>query len=143
MTQLIVETTAQEECPCELTNSGADLVYFMSFAAMERMGATHELSELAGILKRRYCISLTPLLAFTDAAAETEADRHMLDRIWQDATRLADTCWLIVDALSQDDARVQEIIASFPDLPAQFEELARIADWAAARGAQVRLTYSL
>lgn len=143
MTQLIVETTAEEEYPIRLTADGDQLLYFMSFAAMERTGAEHELAEAAGILKRRFRISLAPLLAFTHAEPENEADRRALERAWQDAEPLADACWLVADALASGNERLIQIVSAYPNLRTQMEELAQIADWAAARQAKVRLIYTL
>lgn len=142
MTTLVVETTAQEECPHRLSSSGAELVYFLSFAAAERYGAQHELSQAAAILKRQMRLNLAPLLTFTDARVESEADRQELERLWQDPRQLADCCRQVVDAIARD-GRLQELVADFPELPVQLEELAQIAEWAAEKRAKVRITFTL
>ena len=49
-TALIVETTADEECPLEFLGDSADIVYFISFAHSERYGAGHPLAKAAGLL---------------------------------------------------------------------------------------------
>lgn len=142
MTTLIVETTAQEECPYRLSGSGTELVYFLSFAAAERYGAQHDLSQAAGILKRQMRISLTPLLTFTEARIETDDDRKDLERIWQAPGALAESCRRIVDAIA-DAPRLQALLSDFPDLVVQIEELAQIAEWAAVKGAKVRIAFTL
>ena len=63
-TALIVETTADEECPLEFLGESADIVYFISFAHSERYGAAHPLAKAAGLLKRRLGIDLNPLLTY-------------------------------------------------------------------------------
>lgn len=142
MTALVVETTAQEECPYRLSGSGAELVYFLSFAVAERFGAQHELSQAAGILKRELRLNLAPLLTFSDARVEGEDDRRELERIWQEPARLAECCRQVVDAVA-GSPRLQERVSEFPDLVVQLEELAQIAEWAASKGAKVRLTFTL
>lgn len=142
MTTLVVETTAHEECPYCLSTSGAELVYFLSFAVAERYGAQHELAQAAGILKRQIRVNLAPLLTFTDAHVESEDDRQDLERIWQDPARLAECCRQVVDAIA-GTPRLQELVADFPDLVVQLEELAQIAEWAAEKGARVRIAFTL
>ncbi len=44
-TALIVETTAEEDCPLEFFGDSADIVYFISFAHSERYGADHPLAK--------------------------------------------------------------------------------------------------
>lgn len=142
MTTLVVETTAQEECPHRLSSSGAELVYFLSFAVAERYGAQHELAQAAAVLKRQLRLNLAPLLTFTDARVESEADRQELERIWQEPQRLAECCRQVVDAIAASP-RLQELVADFPELLVQLEELAQIAEWAAAKGAKVRIAFTL
>jgi hypothetical protein len=142
MTALIVETTAEEQPPFDLSNSGAELTYFLSFAVAERYGAQHELSEASGILKRQSRINLGPLLQFGDAHVENEEEREDLEKLWQDPKRVGEAARQVVDAVAKS-AKLQTLLAEFPDLVVQLEELAEIADWADEKGAKLRLTYAL
>jgi hypothetical protein len=142
MTALIIETTAGEQPPFELSNSGAELTYFLSFAVAERYGAQHELAEASGILKRQSRINLGPLLQFGDAHVENEEEREDLEKLWQDPKRVGEAARQVVDAVAKS-AKLQTLLAEFPDLVVQLEELAEIADWADEKGAKLRLTYAL
>ena len=77
-TALIVETTADEECPLEFLGESADIVYFISFAHSERYGAGHPLAKAAGLLKRRLGVDLKPLLIYADARAESSEEERAL-----------------------------------------------------------------
>ncbi len=142
MTALIVETTAEEQPPFELSNSGAELTYFLSFAVAERYGAQHDLAQAAGVLKRQSRINLGPLLQFGDARVENEQEREDLEKLWQDPGRVAEAARQVVDAVAKS-AKLQTLLAEFPDLVVQLEELAEIADWAAQQSSKLRLTYEL
>ena len=141
-TALIVETTADEECPLEFLGESADIVYFISFAHSERYGAAHPLAKAAGLLKRRLGVDLTPLLTYADARAASSEEEAALDSMWQDAARLAASARSAADAIAAT-TEARELTAAFPELPERLRELAAMADWAAERGAQVRLTYVL
>jgi hypothetical protein len=139
-TALIVETTADEEPPDAFLGDTADLVYFMSMAHTERYGADHALAKAAGIIKRRLRIPMAPLLNFGDAQPENAEEAQLLERIWQDAAPLAGAARSIAGAIEANED-LRELTSAFPELPDRLRELAAIAEWAAERGAQVRLTY--
>lgn len=140
-TVLIVETTAGEP-PLEFLGETSDLVYFMSMAHSERYGADHPLAKAASIMKRRMKLPINPLLNFGDANAETSEERQLLEKLWQDAAPLAAAARAAADAIATTDD-LQALTSLFPELPARLRELAEIAEWAAAHGARVRLTYAL
>lgn len=141
-TTLIVETTAQEDCPLEFLGDSADIVYFISMAHSERYGAAHPLAKAARVLKRRLQVDLTPLLTFADARAESSEEETALESMWQDAAPLADSARRSAEAIESSD-ELRALTADFPELPDRLRELAAMADWAAGRGARVRLTYVL
>lgn len=139
-TALIVETTAEEDCPLEFFGDSADIVYFISFAHSERYGSRHSLSKAAGILKRQLQINLTPLLTFADARTESAAEEQALETMWQDPASLAESARRVAQEMEAAE-QLRELAADFPELPDRLRELAKMADWAAERGAQIRLTY--
>jgi hypothetical protein len=141
-TALIVETTAAEDCPLEFFGDSADIVYFISFAHSERYGSRHPLSKAAGILKRQLQISLTPLLTFADARTESAAEEQALETMWQEPAPLAESARRVAEAIEATE-RLRELAADFPELPDRLRELATMVDWAAERGAKIRLTYVL
>ena len=143
MPTLYVELDPPAEPPETFGGDTAPLVYFLSFAFAARYGAQHELSRAATLLRSRPDpVDLRPLLTFADRDAQDEADRQELARIWQEAGPLAACCQRIVEKI---DTRpeIQELLREFPTLRDRIAELGRIASWAAARGAKVRLTYTL
>ncbi len=139
-TALIVETTAEEECPLEFFGDSADIVYFISFAHSERYGSGHPLSKAAGILKRQLQINLAPLLTFADARTESAAEEQALETMWQEPAPLAESARSVAEAI-EATAQLRELAADFPELPDRLRELAGMADWSAERGARIRLTY--
>lgn len=141
-TALIVEMTAEEECPVEFFGDSADIVYFISFAHSERYGASHPLSRAAAILKRQLQVDLSPLLTFADARTESAAEEQALETVWQDPVPLAESARHVAEAI-QETPQLRDLTADLPELPDRLRELAQMADWAAQRGAQVRLTYVL
>lgn len=141
-TTLIVETSADEECPVEFLGDSADIVYFISFAHSERYGAAHPLSKASGYLKRRLRVNITPLLTFGDAQAENEDEERTLEAFWQDPEPLAKAARRVAEAIEQTP-NLRELTSDFPELPDRLRELAEMADWATERGAKVRLTYVL
>jgi hypothetical protein len=141
-TTLIVETTADGECPVDFLGDTADLVYFISMAHSERYGASHPLAKTSAILKRRLRIDIGPLLTFGDARAENEEEERLLDRLWQDAGPLATSARQAADAIERTP-ELRALTADFPELPLRLRELAQMATWAAERDARVRLTYAL
>ena len=141
-TVLIVETSAAEDCPIEFLGDTADLVYFLSFAHAERYGADHPLAKAAAILKRRLNVDLTPLLTYADARAESSEEERALEAMWQDAAPLSECARRAAEAI-EATPELRGLTADFPELPERLRELSAMADWAADRGAQVRLTYVL
>jgi len=141
-TVLIFEAEDGLPCPIDFGGDTAPLVYFISFAVAERYGAQHDLARLAALLKRQNGLSLSPLARFGLALPETAADIDELETLWQEATALA--------ACARDAAKVirtttdaHHFLEAYPDLPDRLDDLAGMADWAAARNARVRLTYLL
>ena len=141
-TALIVETTADQDCPLEFLGDSADIVYFISMAHSERYGAGHPLAKAAGFLKRRLGVDLAPLLTYADARAESSEEERALESMWQDAAPLAESARRAAGAI-ESTPEVRELTADFPELPERLRELAAMADWAAERAAKVRLTYVL
>jgi hypothetical protein len=139
-TTLIVETTAAEVCPFDFLGDTSDVVYFISMAHSERYGADHPLARATAVLKRKLRINLAPLLNFADARTENEQEERLLESLWQEATPLAASALSTAEAI-ETAAEVRELTAAFPNLPDRLRELAAMAEWAAERGAQVRLTY--
>ena len=139
-TTLIVETTADEPCPIDFLGDTADIVYFISMAHTERYGADHPLAKAAAVLKRTLRVNMAPLLKFADARTDNAAEEEMLEGLWQDAAPLAEAASTVAEAI-EGTTELRELTGSFPELPERLKELARIAAWAAERGAQVRLTY--
>ncbi len=141
-TTLIVETTADDECPIDFLGDTADLVYFISFAHSERYGADHPLARAAAVLKRRLRIDLSPLLTFGDARTEGAEEDRALEQLWQDAAPLARCARGVAKAI-EGTPGLRELTADFSELPERLKELSDMAAWAAERGARVRLTYVL
>jgi len=83
---------------------------------------------------------MAPLLKFADARTDNAAEEEMLEGLWQDAAPLAEAASTVAEAI-EGTTELRELTGSFPELPERLKELARIAAWAAERGAQVRLTY--
>ena len=139
-TTLIVETSGAEDCPHDFLGDTADIVYFISFAHSERYGADHPLSKAAAILKRKLQVNLAPLMNYADARTENAEEEAHLERIWQDATPLAESARTTADAI-ENTPDLRGLTSDLPELPDRLRELAAIAAWAAEHGAQVRLTY--
>ena len=66
-----------------------------------------------------------------------------LDRVWQDAAPLAETLRSVTAALASGDERIALLTEDAPDLAARLGDLLRMAEWAAERGARVRMTFEL
>jgi hypothetical protein len=141
-TTLIVETTADEECPVDFLGDSADIVYFVSMAHSERYGAQHPLARAAALLKRRLRVNMAPLLTFADARVDDPQEERLLESLWQDAQPLAEAAAAVAEAL-ENTPELREMTADFPELPERLRELSQMAAWAAGRGARVRLTYVL
>jgi len=139
--ELIVETTDPEPHP-GFDGPVLDLLTFLTFGASERYGALHPLSGVANILRRKHSVNLLPLFSFGDAVPEDEEDARELERLWQEPEPLAACCATVAETI-RASARLQELSQGFPELIPRLEDLQRIAEWAAARGAKIRLTYRL
>lgn len=138
------EADTPDPCPIVFGGDTADLVYFLSFAFSARYGAQHELTSLALRLRGGDDkIDLTPLLTFADRNPEDPADAHELDRVWQEAAPLAECCRRVVQALDRGDPAVLQTLRRYPDLRDRIDDLRRMAEWAAARGTRVRITFEL
>jgi hypothetical protein len=142
MPALIIEFDPPGEPPLTFGGETAPLVYFLSFAFAARYGAQHELSIATGLLREKHKIDVKPLLTFAEHAAQDEADRQELERLWQDAGPLTECCRRVVEAIDAD-AAIREQLGDFPALRDRIEELERIASWAAEQGRRVRLTYTM
>ena len=143
MPTLFVEFDPPEPCPYAFQGDTSDLVYFMSFAYSARYGSTHELTQAALLLRGELKIDLRPLLTFADSDVEVEADAEALERAWQDAGPLSECCRQMVAALDSGHDKLRKLTEGFPALRDRLSELQRTAEWAAERGARVRLTYKL
>jgi hypothetical protein len=140
---LYAEFDPPEPCPHAFAGDTSDLVYFLSFAFSARYGSTHELSRASLLLRGEFKIDLRPLLTFADREVEEASDQRELERAWQEAAPLAECCRQVVAALDGGHAGLRELTAGFPALRDRLDELARMAEWAAERGARVRLTFEL
>ena len=127
----------------DFASDSSDLVYFLSWAFSARYGANHEMSVASLVLRGEFGIDLKPLLTFADRDVEDPADAEALELAWQDAAPLAKTCEKVAAALASDEKRLATLRDEFPRLRDNIAELGRIAAWAAARNARIRVTYEL
>ena len=141
--ELIVETTDPEPHP-GFAGPALDLLTFLTFGATERYGSRHPLFGIANILRRKHGVDLLPLFSFGDADPDDEEDERELVRLWQEAEPLARCCAAVREGIAGSE-RLQELLAEAetPELLPRLTDLQRIAEWAAERGAKVRLTYRL
>jgi hypothetical protein len=100
------ETDTPDPCPVAFRGDAGVLVHFQSLAFSTRYGSQHPLSVLALYLRGEYKVNLDPLTTFADRDVEVEADQVELDRVWQDAGRLAASI-RATSALASDDERVR------------------------------------
>jgi hypothetical protein len=143
MPRFYFETDAPEPCPIAFGGDAGVLVYFLSLAFSTRYGSQHDLSKLALLLRGEYKIDLDPLTTFADRDVEVEADERELARAWQDAPPLAATLRRAIEVIDSGDERVDALIAGTPDLAPRLRDLLRMVEWAAERGARVRMTFEL
>jgi hypothetical protein len=143
VSRLYFETDAPEPCPIEFGGPNDILVFFLSLAFSTRYGALHPLSQLSLLLRGEYKINMTPLTTFADRNVEVEADRIELERVWQDAASLADNLRAVTEKLASGDERIAALTADAPGLRELLADVQRMAEWAAERGARVRLTFEL
>lgn len=121
----------------------SDLVYFLSWAFSARYGASHEMAVASMVLRGEFDIDLKPLLTFADRDVEMEADADMMERAWQDAAPLAETCVQVVRALEGTDPKLDELRGGYPALKGHIDELGKIAGEAAYYGRRLRVTFEL
>ena len=121
----------------------ADLVYFLSWAFSARYGGNHEMSIASLLLRGEFGIDLKPLLTFADRDVEMEADAEMLEKAWQDASPLAETCSEIVKALESREPRLESLQEDYPKLKDNIATLGRIAEATAERGSRIRVTFDM
>jgi hypothetical protein len=143
MPTFFFETDAAEPCPITFGGDAAVLVYFLSLAFSTRYGSQHDLSRLALLLRGEHKVDLDPLTTFADRNVEEEADERELARVWQDASALAETLRAVLRVLDEPGDRVVALLAGTPDLTPRLHDLLRMVDWAAERGARVRMTFEL
>jgi hypothetical protein len=140
---LIFETDPPAARPAGFDGDTSALVNFMSFAVAYDYGSTHELAQLAQILRRELGVRLTPLTVFYDAEPEDEEDRERLAKAWQEAGPLRETCDQIIEAFRQHGDRLRMLTASAPELEMQIAHLRDLTAAAETRNARVRLSYLL
>jgi hypothetical protein len=143
MPTLHVDFDPPVPCPHAFSGDTSDVVYFLSFAFSARYGSTHELSRASLLLQGKFKIDLRPLLTFASRDVEQATDERELERAWQDAAPLAGCCRQVVTALDSGHAGLRELTVGFPALRDRLDDLACMAQWAAERGAKVRLTFEL
>ena len=143
MPRIILDFDPLQPGAPDFESDTADLVYFLSWAFSTRYGANHELSIAALILRGEFKIDLSPLLTFADRNVEDDADLEALERAWQDATPLANCCEQVTQALTSGERHLASLQEDYPSLRENIEALGRIAAWASARGARLRVTYEL
>lgn len=141
MPRIILDFDPPQADALGFTRETSDLVYFLSWAYSARFGASHELSQVALILRGEFKIDLQPLLTFADRDVEDADDEAILERSWQDAQPLAECCDAVAGALASDNAELRELIAEYPGLQPAIEELGVIAARAGENGARIRITY--
>ena len=143
MPALFIDFDPPGEPPVAFAGDTGALVYFLSFAFAARYGAQHELTKASLLLRGgEHKIDLKPLLTFADREPDDPADERELERVWQDAAPLAETCRRVVVAIDSD-AAIRERLGEFPTLRDRIDELGRIATWAAETGRRVRLTFMI
>jgi hypothetical protein len=140
---LVVEFDTPEVCPLVFRDDANLVLFFISWAYSIRFGGMHELAQAALHLQRRHKVDLRPLLTFADREVEDPDDQFALDHAWQDAAALALACRATAAALETDDATLHALLEGYEALAARLRDLATLCDWGAARGAPVRLTFTL
>ena len=141
--RFFVEIDAAEPCPLDFEGDPDIVLFFASWAYTVQFGGMHELARAALHLQRRHKINLRPILRYADRHIEEQADELELERMWQPAEELAACCRAIASALEGGDTALDELVAGYETLAPRMRELASICEWAAARGARVRLSFDL
>jgi len=140
---LFVEFATDEPCPFGFLGDPTVVLFFISWAFSVRFGGMHELAQAALHMQRKHKVDLKPLLTYADRDATTEDDRRELEHAWQDAAPLAASCRAVATALESDDPELAKFTAGYEELAPRLRELATMCDWAASRGAGVRLSFWL
>ena len=102
----------------------------------------HPLTQLVRHLTQERQINLAPLLTFYDREVADAVDAANLAAAWQPAAPLRD-CIAAVRAAMAGDDRAAALLAGFERIPALLTDLEQMAQWAADRGARIRLSFSL
>lgn len=133
-----------EALPVLLPGEGADLVAFMSFAVVRGFGAQHPLIALADRLHAAHGVKMGPLTTFYDGSVEDEEDAEKLELAWQASAPLHEALARTAQALETDAvAATLARRAGAPGLLDQVYALLGPLERAEARGARVRLVYTL
>ncbi|HJN92845.1 MAG TPA: hypothetical protein QGF05_09015 [Dehalococcoidia bacterium] len=119
-----------------------DLLALLSFGYAEPFGSQHQLTRFVRRLRQHHDIDVTPLMTFYDRDVTDAEDLANLEAAWQSAAPLAGTLRATLSAL-QDDQETAALLDGFGQLAVLLPELASMADWAAARDAQIRLSFSM
>ena len=142
MPRLFVESDADQPGPFAFAGDTTDLLALLSFGVAQPFGSQHPLTLLVGRLKTGQGLDLTPLLTFYDREVEEPLDAANLEAAWQDAAALRDCVAAVRRAIAADPEAAGPL-AEFPAIPDLLAQLERMAAWAAARGARIRVTFSL
>ena len=141
---LLIEFDIDEPCPLRFEGDPSALLFFMSWAYSLRFGGMHELAQAAMHMQRHHKVDLKPLLTFADHNVEDDDDQFALDHSWQDSVPLATCCRAVIDALQSEDEDLHSFTAEYePALLPRLHDLAAMSDWGAARGARIRLSFTL
>ncbi len=141
--RFFVEFDTDEECPFPFTDDPTVILFFASWAYSADFGGQHELALAGNHLRRTLNMDLKPLLRYADRETESELDRRELERAWQPAVELAACIRAVAQAWEAPDAALAPLIAGYEHLVPRLLELAVMCDWAAARGARVRMSFDL
>lgn len=141
--RFFVEFDADEVCPFDFTDDPIIILFFASWAYSVDFGGNHELAAAALHLRGALSVDLRPLLRYADRNVESDADRQELERSWQPAADLAACARAVAGRWEHPDERLSDLVAGYEHLAPRMRELAAMCDWAAARGARVRLSFDL
>ena len=142
MPRLFVESDAPEPLPIQFHTDPRDLLALLSFGVAAPFGSMHPLTQLVRHLTMECQLDLAPLLTFYDREVADAVDAANLAAAWQPATPLRD-CVAAARAAIAADERAGALLAGFESIPALLADLERMAQWAADRGARIRLSFSL
>ena len=140
---LFIEFDTDEPCPFGFLGDPTVILFFISWAFSVRFGGMHELAQAALHMQRKHKVDLKPLLTYADRDATTDDDRRELEHAWQDAAPLGAACRAVATALEAADPELDRLTEGYDHLAPRLRELATLCDWAASRGASVRLSFYL